>query len=166
MSRPMVLRLCRTTRTWRRRGSRLIEFGASHRRRHCSTFSSKKMTRKMRNRMGRYKLERSPFKYAAIFGLSSAAIFGLCSLIFHFGDWVRLGVVSALGLFAGILAAPEFEPKHFTSPIVWRTISGGIFAFILSLVINPSGDYMLVFTVSGALLGATASLWLKHLQIP
>jgi len=124
------------------------------------------MTRKMRNRLGRHKLERSPFKYAAIFGLSFAAIFGLCSLIFYFGDWIRLGVVSALGLFAGILAAPEFEPKHFTSPIVWRTISGGIFAFILSLVIHPSGDYMLVFTVSGALLGATASLWLKHLQIP
>ena len=133
---------------------------------HALYVLQKYMTKKKRNRLSRPKPERRPFKYALIFGLSFSVIFGLCSLIFNFGDWVRLGAVSALGLFAGILAAPKFEPKHFTSPIIWRTISGGVFAFILSLLIHPSGDYMLAFTTSGVLLGATASLWLKHLQIP
>jgi hypothetical protein len=124
------------------------------------------MSRKKRNGLVRHKPNRRPFKYAAIFGFAFAGIFGLFSLIFYFGDWIRLGVVSGLGLFAGVLAAPEFEPKHFTSPTIWRTLSGAIFASILSILIHPSGDYMFAFIVSGAVLGATATFWLKHLQIP
>lgn len=124
------------------------------------------MTRKRHSRLARHKPDKKPFKYAAIFGFAFAGIFGLVSFIFYFGDWIRLGVVSALGLFAGVLAAPEFEPTHFTSPTIWRTLSGAIFAFILSLLIRPSGDYMFAFAASGAALGATAKFWLKHLQIP
>jgi len=52
-------------------------------------------------------------KFSVLCALSVGLIFGIVSFLFYFGDWQRLGFVFCVGLFVGLVAAPEFKPKLY-----------------------------------------------------
>jgi len=95
------------------------------------------------------------------------AIFAsLFSLLFYFGDWQRLGFIFVLGLFLGFIAAPEFEPKVFKYPTVFQFIGGLIFGMLLGIFFKLDVSSIIALSAIGAVLGATASYWLKHVPLP
>lgn len=62
----------------------------------------------------------SAIKSITLSVLFFTGIFALVSLIFYFGDWERFFAVALMGLFVGLVAAPELEPKAFKMGWLWR----------------------------------------------
>jgi hypothetical protein len=95
-----------------------------------------------------------------------AGLFGLFSLMFYFGDWPRLAAVASLGVFLGVLAAPQFDRKAFKYPTVLQAISGGVAGYILGAVLDLSPESRFALVGLGTMLGATANSWVKHVPVP
>lgn len=93
-------------------------------------------------------------------------IFSVVSVVFYFGDWVRLGAVSAMGLFVGLVAAPELDRKAFKSPKQWQLFSGAAFGGLLGFVLSGESQVIIACCIIFALIGVTASSWLRHLPVP
>jgi uncharacterized membrane protein YjjP (DUF1212 family) len=87
-------------------------------------------------------------------------------LLFYFGDWPRIGTTFVLGLFLGLVAAPEFEPKAFKHPIMFQFFGGLFFGMILGIFLKLDTSSIIATAVIGALLGGTASYWVKHAPLP
>ena len=98
--------------------------------------------------------------------LSISAIFGLVSAVFYFGDWSRLGIVTAIGLFVGILLAPEIEPKKFKRGWLLQMIAGLFAGLLVGLFFGLDESLIVSCGVIGGFLGWIAPTWVKHVQIP
>ena len=98
--------------------------------------------------------------------MSFAIAFSLFSLIFYFGDWNRFAIVFALGIFVGLIAAPEFEPKAFKHAWLFQLLGGTFFGMALGILLQLDISTATVVTGICACLGFTASFWIKHVPIP
>lgn len=105
-------------------------------------------------------------KISILSSLSFASIFGLVSLIFYFGEWQRLYTVTALGIFIGFLAAPEFDKKAFKNPVIFQTASGAICGLITCILFTTNIEVLILSGFIGAFIGWSASFWIKHVPIP
>jgi len=63
-------------------------------------------------------------KVAFLCGFITALIFSMASLVFYFDEWDRLFFVASLGLFVGLVAAPEIDPKVFKTAWLFQMTSG------------------------------------------
>lgn len=99
-------------------------------------------------------------------GFGLAALFGLFSLIFYFGDWSRFAFVAPLGFFSGLIAAPEIEPKVFIMPSLLQVTSGAIAGTIVGIMLNLSTVEIAMTSFAGGFLGWLAPYWIKHMPIP
>ena len=98
------------------------------------------------------------------FGLAVFA--SASSILFYFGDWKRFGFLFVLGLFLGLVAAPEFEPKVFKYPKIFQFFGGLFFGMILAIFFKLEVSSIISISIIGALLGATATYWLKYVSLP
>jgi uncharacterized membrane protein YjjP (DUF1212 family) len=95
-----------------------------------------------------------------------AGICSLVSLVFYFGDWPRLIWVASFGLFVGIVAAPELDRKAFKYPTLQQAAAGGLAGLVLAAVLGLSSESMFAVAGLGVMVGASANLWVKYVQIP
>jgi hypothetical protein len=86
--------------------------------------------------------------------------------VVYFGDWTRLALVTAAGLFVGLAAAPEFAPKAFTRPALLQTVSGAVAGLFVGMILASGIEPMLVSMPIGGLLGWLTPYWVRYLQIP
>jgi len=100
--------------------------------------------------------------YCALFAL----MFGIVSLVFFFGDWIRLLSVTAVGFFVGFVAAPVFEPELFAKPRLIQIMGGLIAGATLGLAVNLDAELIFYLSLLGGVVGFLADYWIKHLQIP
>lgn len=98
--------------------------------------------------------------------MAVASIFSVVSLISDFGDWNKLRSYAIIGAALGLLAAPEFEPKAFSYPVLWQSFCGGLCAFLIAVSIGASAENARIAFLVGTILGMTAKLWLKHMSLP
>ena len=101
--------------------------------------------------------------YSVIFFSVISALF---SLIFYFGDWQRLLVASSFGLFLGLMAAPEIEPKKFKHGWLLQISSGTIAGIVFGFFLQLSSESISICSIIGGLIGWLAPLWVKHASIP
>ena len=106
------------------------------------------------------------FKITLYSSIAFGLIFSFFSLIFYFGDWTRLIIVFVFGLFIGIIAAPEFEPKTFNKAWIFQTLGGMLFGITLGVVLDLEINAIVTISFICAFLGFTTSYWLKHIPIP
>ena len=106
------------------------------------------------------------FKITLYSSIAFGLIFSFFSLIFYFGDWIRFIVVFVFGLFIGMIAAPEFEPKAFKQAWIFQTLGGMLFGATLGIVLSLEINAIVTISFICAFLGFTASYWLKHIPIP
>ena len=105
-------------------------------------------------------------KTAALSGIGFAALFAVFSLLFYFGDWPRLALVTCAGLFVGLVAAPELEPKAFRHAWLLQLLSGLMAGALLGWGLGLGIEAVILATVVGGLLGWSAPWWVKHVQVP
>ena len=98
--------------------------------------------------------------------LGTASFFGGFSLIFYFGDWARFLFAFSVGLFAGLVGAPELEEKAFKNAALFQIISGTIAGSITGLYFGLSINNVITGAIAGGFLGWLAPYWIKHVQIP
>lgn len=106
------------------------------------------------------------FKITLYSSLAFALVFSLFSLLFYFGNWNRLAVAFILGLFIGIIAAPEFEPKAFKQAWIFQVLGAMLFGVVLGIALHLEVTSIVVISFVSAFLGLTASYWIKHVPIP
>ena len=106
------------------------------------------------------------FKVTFYSSIAFGFISSFFSLIFYFGDWTRLIVVFIFGLFIGMIAAPEFEPKAFNQAWIFQTLGGMLFGITLGIVLSLEITTIVTISFICAFLGFTTSYWLKHIPIP
>jgi uncharacterized membrane protein YeaQ/YmgE (transglycosylase-associated protein family) len=106
------------------------------------------------------------YKITVCCALIVAALFSGLSLIFYFGEWDRFAVVTFFGLFVGILAAPELEPKKFKLGWLLQISAGAMVGALAGLFFNLSIDLVFSCSVIGGFVGWLAPSWVKHVQIP
>ena len=105
-------------------------------------------------------------KLLLICGLVCAVVFSGFSLVFYFGDWLRIIFVAGLGLFVGFLAAPELEPQIFKSVWLIQLMCGVIAGLFVGLVFDLNSVNIIYTSIIGGFLGWSANLWVKHVPIP
>ena len=105
-------------------------------------------------------------KVSVICGLGGALIFAAFSLVFYFGEWARLALVFVMGLFIGLIAAPELEPKAFKMAWLYQLGSGVVAGLLVGLAFNLGAETIMLTTLLGGLLGWSAPFWVKHVPIP
>ena len=93
-------------------------------------------------------------------------LFAVVSVLFYYGDWVRLLSVTLMGVFIGLVAAPEIEPKAFKMGWVWQLVSGGVFGGLLGFVFSGNNQVIAASLIIFSFIGVTASYWVKHIQVP
>jgi len=98
--------------------------------------------------------------------IAFAGSFALVSTIFYFGDWARLIWVSSLGLFIGVVAAPEFDRKAFKFPTTLQAIAGGVAGYLVAQFFGLSPESTVASAGLGGMVGVSASFWVKHVVIP
>ncbi|MES2823473.1 MAG: hypothetical protein V4732_07720 [Pseudomonadota bacterium] len=101
--------------------------------------------------------------YAALLG---AFTFGVFSLVFYFGDWERLYLVTLCGFFVGVLAAPEFEPKKFKYGWLLQILAGAVAGALLGVVFLLSIELIISCSIIGGFVGWLSPLWIKYISIP
>ncbi len=89
-------------------------------------------------------------------------IFSAVSLIFYFGDWQRLALLSSTGVFVGLVAAPSIEPKVFKHVWAYELLFGALAGTMLGLLYGAGAEAVGVGTLLGGLLGYLAPYWIKH----
>ena len=97
-------------------------------------------------------------KLSIICSFSVSAVFALFSLIFYFGDWARLSIVATLGLFIGLLAAPEIDPKAYKRPWLIQIFSGAVAGALIAYGFEADGETIVMSSALGAFVGLTAFL--------
>lgn len=105
-------------------------------------------------------------KLCAICSLSFAILFSIPSLLLYFGEWDRLAIVFFAGLFVGLIAAPEFDPKAFNSAWLFQLICGVLSGLLAGLAFHLNHEGVFLTSIIGGLLGWSAHYWIKHLPIP
>jgi len=105
-------------------------------------------------------------KVATLCSLITAFVFSIFSIVFYYGDWDRLLVVSLLGFFLGLIAAPELDPKAFKRACLFQLLSGMVSGGVIGWILCPDQICILIAIVAGGLLGWTAPFWLKLIPIP
>lgn len=95
-------------------------------------------------------------KIALISSFVFSFLFALFSVVFYFGDWTRLTVVSFLGFFTGLIAAPEIDPKAFKSPRLLQLLSGLVAGLITGLLFDLNPINLILTTLVGGLSGWSA----------
>lgn len=105
-------------------------------------------------------------KVAVFSGIGFAIVFAAFSLVFYFGDWHRLAFVFFTGLFLGLVAAPEIEPKAFKNAALFQISSGAISGLMVAIAFQLGTEAVLLGGLIGALLGWSAPVWAKHVPIP
>jgi hypothetical protein len=105
-------------------------------------------------------------KVSAICSFGFALLFAAFSLVFYFGDWPRLGFVFFTGLFVGLVAAPEIEPKAFKRAWLFQLGSGVASGVLVTLAFHLSAEAITLGALIGGLLGWSAPFWAKHVPIP
>ena len=108
----------------------------------------------------------SQLKVLLYSGIGFALVFSGFSLVFYFGDWPRLFLVGSFGLFVGLLAATEFEPKVFKKAWVIQLICGAIAGAIAGMVFSINSTDIVSTSIIGGFIGWSANLWVKHVPIP
>lgn len=106
------------------------------------------------------------FKVTIYVSMITGAIFGAVSFIFNFGDWIRLIVAVIFGLFVGLMAAPELEPKKFKYGWILQISAGIVAGVMASLFFRLTGEEVLSCGFIGGFIGWLAPLWVKHVPIP
>ena len=106
------------------------------------------------------------YKVIAATSLGCGLLFGVLSFVFFIGDWQRFAFVFCMGLFVGLIAAPEFEPKIFKNPALFQLVSGAIAGALAGAAIQLNSEAIILGVLVGGLLGWFAPSWLKHIQIP
>ena len=102
--------------------------------------------------------------FYSCFGLAIFA--SASSLVFYFGDWSRFTFLFVLGLFLGLVAAPEFEPKVFKYPQLFQFFGGLFFGLILAIFLQLEMPSIIAVSAIGALLGITTTYWFRHVSLP
>lgn len=102
------------------------------------------------------------FKISMICGFNIAFLSTLLSLIFNFDYWLNLVVVSFIGMFLGLLAAPEFEPKAFKYPSLFQSCCGIAVGVFFGIIIKGNAETLLASAFIGGMLGWSVSFWIKH----
>ncbi|MCU7960819.1 MAG: hypothetical protein KZQ58_12665 [gamma proteobacterium symbiont of Bathyaustriella thionipta] len=105
-------------------------------------------------------------KISAFCSLGLAFVFGLFSLVFYYADWHRLLLVSLLGFFLGLMAAPELQPKAFKRAGLLQVSSGFSAGMVFGYWFQLQPETIWLAALSGAFLGWLAPLWIKYLSIP
>tara|TARA_R110002049_G_scaffold309058_1_gene516336 strand:- start:2185 stop:2592 length:408 start_codon:yes stop_codon:yes gene_type:complete len=106
---------------------------------------------------------------AKITMLSVLLFVALCSvfsLVFYFGDWTRLIWVASFGLFVGIVAAPELDRKAFKYPTLLQAVSGGVAGCLLAVALGLSSESTFALIGLGLIIGASANIWVKYVNVP
>ena len=93
-------------------------------------------------------------------------VFAAFSLVFYFGDWKRLALVGAAGVFVGIVAAPSIEPKVFKNAWAYELGFGAMAGAMLGFVFGAGAEAVILGVLLGGVLGYLAPCWIKHVQIP
>lgn len=106
------------------------------------------------------------FKTAIISSLFFSITFSLVSAIFYYGEWDRMAIVAAFGVFTGLLAAPEFDKKAFKKPALFQTTSGLLAGATLGAFFTIQLELIILSSLIGGFLGWLAPFWLKYIQIP
>ena len=101
-----------------------------------------------------------------IFAAAFSAAFSIVGLISNYGEWNKLRGYAIVGAVIGLLAIPEFEPKAFVHPELWQAFWGGVCALSIAVSLGSSAQAIGLATLFGAVLGLTAKLWLKHINLP
>ena len=105
-------------------------------------------------------------KVTAFSSLGFSLAFSLVSLVFYFGDWNRFVVVSLMGFFVGVVAAPEIEPKLFSNPWMLQAGAGLAFGLVVGLGFGLAPEEIVATSVIGGFAGWSAPFWVKHAPIP
>ena len=105
-------------------------------------------------------------KFAVLCAIGFGVGFGFISMVFYFGDWKRLFIVLCMGVFVGLLAAPEFKPKLYKNIALFQIFCGAIAGLLGALAFVPSAESAILGLLLGGLLGWLAPYWLKHMPIP
>lgn len=108
----------------------------------------------------------SKLKIISISALSCAALFTAFSLVFYFGDWVRLLLVAALGIFVGLLAAPSIEPKAFKHAWAYELSAGAMAGALAGFIVVGSGEAAGAGALIGGVLGFMAPYWIRYVTVP
>jgi uncharacterized membrane protein YeaQ/YmgE (transglycosylase-associated protein family) len=108
----------------------------------------------------------SQLKVLLYSGIAFALVFSGFSLVFYYGDWSRLILVSCFGLFLGFLAAPEIVPKAFKKAWVIQLICGAIAGAIVGMAFSLTSTDIASASIVGGFIGWSANLWVKHVPIP
>ncbi|MFL0811435.1 MAG: hypothetical protein K6L76_13535 [Agarilytica sp.] len=95
-----------------------------------------------------------------------SGVFSLTSVIFYFGDWKRLMIVAFAGVFVGLVAAPELEPKAFKMAWAWQLVSGAIAGVFIASVFSNDPQVLIASSIICAFIGTTAKYWINHVQVP
>ena len=92
------------------------------------------------------------YKILLFTALAFAAVFGGFSIIFYFGEWDRLAIVSVMGLFFGALFAPEIEPKKFKRGWLLQIVAGSIAGAMVGFLFSLSVDLIFCCSIIGGFL--------------
>ncbi|PUA29256.1 MAG: hypothetical protein B0W54_01240 [Cellvibrio sp. 79] len=99
--------------------------------------------------------------------LITTSLFGGFSLIFHFGDWERFGLVVIFALFVGAAIAPEIDRKNFKKGWLLQIAAGAMAGIVIGLFFHlQSIELLACCSVIGGFLGWLAPVWITHIQIP
>ncbi len=93
-------------------------------------------------------------------------MFGVFTLVFSFGDWRQFGVVVFMGLFVGLVRAPELVPDAFFHGWAVQLFGGAAAGGLGALALSNSIEAIVAGGLIGGLLGWLAPYWVKHVTIP
>ncbi len=93
-------------------------------------------------------------------------LFSFGVFIFDFGDWKKLSFYLLFGLFIGLIATPEIDPKSFKTPWIFQSICGLIAGTVFGFGLDFESTNLLASIIIGGFLGWSAPFWLKYMTIP
>jgi len=79
---------------------------------------------------------------------------------------VDLYFLFVLGLFIGLIAAPEIEPKVYKNPKLFQFFGGLFFGLVLAIFFELDTSSVILISAIGAVLDVTATYWVKHVSLP
>ena len=109
-----------------------------------------------------------PMKIKTI--IFTCSILGVALVLFggiNFGYSLKsCALLAFIGVFLGLVAAPEISPKDFKHPVAWQ-IFFCVLGFMVAAVLlsSPPLGYLLA-ALLGVIAGYTAQGWVKHIAIP